>query len=140
VTPYQYAVLCAERYSIPPSVALKGRGHSPRVKLEHRSHLYCLLPSVKITERDESGAYSTERVTMPSILDGFRNDLMAAGIDLDTADVVQPQLWSMAQAVVRLTGEPLTQDAAFAVAMRVQCQREAAADRELSLLLQYNSL
>lgn len=140
MTIYDYALLCAERYSL-DGVQIKGRGHTARAKFRLRNELFKLLPRQKLTERDDNyDSYSTVRITARGILDGYRIDLMAAGIDLDIAQVVNQELWDAAQAVVRLTGEPYSQKVAHEIADRVQAEREARADRELSDALLNDSL
>lgn len=139
ITIFQYARRCANRYSV-EGIRLKGHGHVPRVELGSvDTNFRSLIPSVKVTTTD-LGGYYTKRYTLPEILRGFRVDLMAAGIDLDTGEIFQQDLWDAAQAVVKLTGEPYSQSNAWVIASRVMDEREARADRELNDSLLNGSL
>lgn len=139
VTLTQYVQLCAQRYSL-NGLNLKGRGHAARVELPGHNFLFRLLPYVKMTERDAYGDYRTMRVTCPLILSQFRDDLLAAGIDLYSGEMFDEHLFHAALLVYRLTGEVYSRETAYSLARRAEIQRERHADRNLARFLREGGL
>ena len=137
MTPLDYAKLCAARYQ---NVAVKGRGHAPRIPIDRHHEFQKLIPHTKVHERDDDGAYSVIWYAARSTYNHFSDDLLAAGIDIITGNIVSETHWLAAQVLVRLTGEPYDHLATLTIAAEVRALIEDRADRDLNRALRSSEL
>jgi len=123
--------------------AIKGRRHLPRVRLDRKNPLMKLIPSFKIVDdrvplgRELDGnfkaSYHFHHYTSTAVFDLYREALLAAGIDLDTGEVISQSAFKCAATVFRLTEKPLAPDVVPECARRVraaQVRRATLAEKK----------